>query len=175
MNHDTLTLCFSFFLSFAFIHIVLSHSLSPCNGLTFHRWLCVGTSSEVLMGHMHDDQVNKQAGLGGGDRGSWSKVRITGKSQSFNAGSLVVLWNGYFRNLLWSASLPHCFFNGWQRTVCSWSFLFNLDIQYLQIWYIQLITSFLWATGGFLHTGTRAHTAFNTKLSLCLVDISQMY
>lgn len=31
---------------------------------------------------MHDGQVNKQAGLGCRDVGSWSKFRITGKSQS---------------------------------------------------------------------------------------------
>lgn len=88
MNHDTLTRCFSFFLSFTLTHIVLSCSLSLCNGLTLHRWVCVGTSSEVLMGHTHDGQVNKQAGLGCGDLGSWSKVRITGKSQSSMQGHI---------------------------------------------------------------------------------------
>lgn len=77
MNHDT-----SFFLSLSLSFISLSHSLCLGNGLTLHRWHSDGTSSEVLMGHMHDDQVNKQAGLRGGDRESWSKVGITGKSQS---------------------------------------------------------------------------------------------
>ena len=77
MNHDTCV-----FLSPSLSFISLSHSLCLGNGLTLHRWLCSGTSSEVLMGHTHDDQVNKQAGLRGGDRGSWSKIGITGKSQS---------------------------------------------------------------------------------------------
>lgn len=40
------------------------------------------------MGHTHDGQVNKQAGLGCGDLGSWSKVRITGKSQSSMQGHI---------------------------------------------------------------------------------------
>lgn len=71
-----------FFLSSSLPHLLLSCSLFLCNGLTHHRWVCVGTSSEVLQGHMHDGQVNKQAGLGCRDAGSWSKFRITGKSQS---------------------------------------------------------------------------------------------
>lgn len=72
----------SSFPSFTFILFSLSLSLSLSNGLTRRRWLCVATSSEVLMGHTHDGQVNKPAGLGGGRGGVWSKVGITGKSQS---------------------------------------------------------------------------------------------
>lgn len=80
----TCRLCASLssFPSLSFIPLCLSHSLSVSNALTLHRWLSVGTSSEVLMGHTHDAQVNKQAGWGGGDSRSWSKVRITGKSHS---------------------------------------------------------------------------------------------
>ena len=81
-HFDSLLLFLPFLHSYSHHSLSPSPSPSPCNGLTLHRWLCVGTSSEVLMGHTHDDQVNQQAGSGGGDRGSWSKVRITGKSQS---------------------------------------------------------------------------------------------
>lgn len=106
MNDDTLTRSLSFFLSLTFIHIAPSLG----NGLTLHRWLSVGTSSEVLMGHTHDDQVNKQPGWGGGDRGTRSKFRITGKSLSS-------VQDDYLGNLLWSAArLKHCYLNRWQMT-----------------------------------------------------------
>lgn len=94
---------FFFFLSSSLTHLLLSCSLFLCNGLTHHRWVCVVTSSEVLQGHMHDGQVNKQAGLGCRDVGSWSKFRITGKSQSslqghiFSSGMIT-------KNVLWSAA-----------------------------------------------------------------------
>lgn len=78
-----------------------NRSLSLSNGLTLHTWLSAGTSSEVLVGHMHDDQVNKQPGLGGEGLRVMVKGQNSREIPELNAGPLVLLWGGYFRNLLW--------------------------------------------------------------------------
>lgn len=84
MNHS----CFlSSFLSPSFrsFCLTLCPRVTP-HALTPHRWLSVGTSSEVLTGHMHEVQVNRRAGctgrcVCGGRRGSRSKVATIRKSQ----------------------------------------------------------------------------------------------
>lgn len=97
-----------------FLPFLLSHSRPSCsicfslfNGLTLDRWLCEGTSSEVLMGQTHDDQFNKQTDSGGGDMRSWSKVRITGKPQRSLQGRSSSSWRIITPEICFDQQLVH--------------------------------------------------------------------